>query len=309
MKNCLILGGDGFIGSHLVEDLLQRGYTVKVFGRIKNNKTKNLQHVKKDIEIISGDFANVQDVEKALKKVDYVFHFISASTPASSLHKPKEEIELNVLFTINLLQLCVKSNIEKIVFPSSGGSIYGNFSRGKAAEEAALNPISPHAIGKMFIEQFLHYYHLHHKLDYIIYRISNIYGERQLGKKQQGIIPTILNKAIKKEAVEIYGNTIRDYIYVKDVTTFIASNFNKKHKYRIYNLGSGKGIKLTDLVHRISEQTKLKIRTKKLTRRPIDINRIILDTKRIREEFDFTPKTSLKSGIKKIHAYFRINSE
>lgn len=304
MLKCLILGGDGFLGSHLVDDLLKRGYDVRVFGRIKNNKTKNLQHVKKDIEIISGDFANVQDVKKALKKIDYVFHLISASTPASSLQKPKEEIELNVLSAINLLQLCVKSNIKKIIFPSSGGSIYGNFPKGKASEEDVLNPISPHAIGKMFIEQFFNYYHFHYKLDYVIYRISNIYGERQLGKKQQGIIPTILNKAIKGEAIEIYGNTIRDYIYVKDVTAFIASNFNKKQKYKFYNLGSGKGIALTDLLDIISKQTKLKIRTKILKRRPIDIARIILDTTRVREEFDFIQKTTLKMGIKKMHEHF-----
>ena len=281
-----------------------RGYKVRVFGRFKNEKSKSLQHIKNNIEIFSGDFLYKPDVERALRNTDYVFHLISASTPASSLHKPKEEIEENVLSTINLLQLCVKNNIKKIIFPSSGGSIYGNFPKGKASEEDILSPISPHAIGKMFIEQFLNYYYYHHKLDYVIYRISNIYGERQVGKKQQGIIPIIFNKAIKGETVDIYGNTIRDYIYVKDVTTFIASNFNKKHKYKIYNLGSGKGIELADLLDIISKQTKVKIRTKKLKRRPTDIKRIILDTTRVRDEFNFIQKTTLKEGIKNMHEYF-----
>lgn len=300
-QKCLVLGGDGFLGSHLVDDLLQQGFNVRVFGRFKKNKLKNLNHVIKNIEIFSGDFLYTSDLKKALLNIDYVFHFISSSNPASTINKPEEEIELNVLPSINLLNICAEKKIKKIIFPSSGGSIYGNYPKGKASEMDLLNPISPHALGKLFIEQFLKLYLIQFKLDYVIYRISNVYGERQDIAKGQGIIPTIINKALNNQTIQIYGDTIRDYIYVKDVTSFIANNFYKKHKFKVYNLGSGKGVALSNLLKIIKEQTKLPLNVKQLARRSCDIQRIILNTKRAREEFFFTQKTKLKEGIKKTY--------
>lgn len=300
-QKCLILGGDGFLGSHLVDDLLLKGFDVRVFDRFKEKKSKNLNHVIKKIELLSGDFLNKSDLEKALENIDFVFHFISSSNPASTINKPGEEIELNVLPTINLLDICAKKKVKKIIFPSSGGSIYGNYPKGSASEEEPLNPISPHALGKLFIEQFLKFYFVQFKLDYLIYRISNLYGERQGINKGQGIIPIIINKALNEEVIKIYGNTIRDYIYVKDVTSFIANNFYKKHKFRIYNLGSDRGVTLFNLLKIIREQTKLPLHIKKLTRRSCDIQRIILNTKRVRQEFDFSPRITLKDGIKKTY--------
>lgn len=305
-RKCLILGGDGFLGSHLVDDLLQRGFDVRVFGRFQENKVKNLNHVIKKIELFSGDFLNMSDLVKALNNVDYVFHFISSSNPASTINRPREEIELNVLPTINLLNICAKKKIKKFVFPSSGGSIYGNYPKGSASEMDLLNPISPHALGKLFIEQFLNYHLLQFKLDYVIYRISNVYGERQGINKGQGIIPTIINKALNKETVKIYGNTIRDYIYVKDITSFMANNFYKKHKFRVYNLGSGGGVTLFNLLRIIKEQIELPLHIRKLMRRSCDIQRIILNIKRVRQEFDFSPKTTLKDGIKKTYNDLRL---
>lgn len=305
MQKCLVLGGDGFIGSHLVEDLLQRGYGVRVFGRFKNDNVRNIQHIKKDAEIFSGDFLNTVDVDKAVTNVDYVFHLISSSSPISSVNKFAEEIRLNILPTINLLKICIKRKVKKIVFLSSGGSIYGNYPRGYPTEEEHLNPISPHAIGKLCIEQILNYYSIQNNLDYVTYRISNVYGERQRVNKGQGIIPEVITKALKGETIEIYGNTIRDYIYVKDVTSFIANNFFKKHIFRVYNLGSGKGIRLSQLLKIIRKETKITLSIKKLKRRPYDIERIILDTSRVRNEFNFSPKIMLENGIKRFFYDFQ----
>lgn len=305
MQKCLVLGGDGFIGSHLVEDLLQRGYAVRVFGRFKNKNVRNIQHIKKDVEIFSGDFLNTVDVDKAVANVDYVFHLISSSSPVSSVNKFEEEVRLNILPTINLLEICIKRKVKKIIFPSSGGSIYGNYPIGSPAEDEHLNPISPHAIGKLWIEQILNYYSIQNKLNYVIYRISNVYGERQQINKGQGIIPEVMTKALKGETIEIYGNTIRDYIYVKDVTSFIANNFFKQHTFRVYNLGSGKGIRLFQLLKIIGKETKITLSIKKLKRRPYDIERIILNTNRVKNEFNFSPKIMLKNGIKRFFYDFQ----
>ncbi len=303
MQKCLILGGDGFLGNHLVDDLLGKGYDIRVFGRFKNGKVKNLDHVKNHIEIFSGEFLNAQDLEKALKNIDYVFHFISSSNPASSINRLRQEIEFNVLPAIQLLDICVKKKIKKIIFPSSGGSIYGHYSKGRAHEEDKIHPISPHALGKSIIEQFFHYHKIRHALDYIIYRISNVYGERKSAHKSQGVIPIILSKALKNETIEIYGNTTRDFIYVKDVTSFIADNFVKSHRYNLYNLGSGKGVKLLTLLKLIERQTGLKLNIKKLKKRNFDVDRIVLDIGRIKDEFNFSLQTPLPEGIKKTYNY------
>lgn len=306
MQRCLVLGGDGFIGSHLVESLLEKGHSVVVFGRFKKNKVKNLNHVRKRIELFSGDFLITPNLEKTLEGIDCVFHFISSSNPVATINKPREEIELNILPTINLLSICARKGVKKIIFPSSGGSIYGNYPRGKVSEEDLLNPISPHAIGKLFIEQFLYYYFIQFKIDYVIYRISNVYGERQEINKDQGVIPIILHRALRGETIEIYGNTIRDYIYVSDVANFIAENFDKKHNHRIYNIGSGKGTTLYRILNIIKEQTGPSLHIKKLARRSSDVQRIILGTERVRQEFNFSLNVTLAEGIKKTYNAIRL---
>ncbi len=304
-KKCLVLGGDGFLGSHLVEDLLKKGYRVKVFGRFQNRKTRNLPPNAGKIELVSGDFLDPPDLKKVLTNIDYVFHFISSTNPNSKINF-YEEIRLNVLPTIKLLDICVRKKVKRIIFPSSGGSIYGSYPKGYASEEDPLKPISPHALGKLFVEQLLYYYFVQFQLDYVVYRISNAYGERQNIAKGQGVIPTIIIKALNGKTIKIYGNSIRDYIYVSDVTSFISDNFYKKHKYKIYNLGSGKGVSLFDLINVLGKQTGLTINIEKFQRRSFDVGRIILNTKRINEEFGFFPKTSLMEGIRKTYKGLKI---
>lgn len=304
MRNrCLVLGGNGFIGSHLVENLLEKGFKVSVFGRFDSKKVKNLKQVKNRITFYQGDLSNTQDLENALRNAEYVFHFICGSTPASTMHAPQEEVKLNLLPTINLLDLCVKYKVKKIIFPSSGGAIYGNISKGFAYEDDFTNPLSPHAINKLCIEKLLHYYFAHHNLDYLIYRISNVYGERQKTYGSQGIIPIAIKKGIKGEIIEVYGDTIRDYIYVKDVTSFIARTFNKIHKYKIYNVGGGEGISLSKLLITIRKFTGLTLHLRKLKKRKGDVKRIVLNIDRIKSEFAFKPEVNLKEGIKKTFDY------
>ncbi len=306
---CLVLGADGFIGSHLVEALLQRNFDVRIFGRFENNKFKNLEHVKNKLEICVGDFNNKNDILKAIKEIDYVFHFISYSNPASTSNNPLKEIEMNLLPTIYLLDLCIQHSIKKIIFPSSGGAIYGDSKKKKISEDTRLLPITPYAINKQTIEQYLYYYFSQKGLDYVVYRIANVYGERQIPKSGQGVIPTIISNTLQHQKVPIYGNTIRDYVYVKDVTDFIAENFNKKQRHKIYNVGSGRGVRLSKLIKIIENQISLKVNTQQLGNRTFDIERVILDISRINNEFLFKPTVDLSIGIKKTYTYIKQKGE
>lgn len=304
-KKCLVLGGDGFLGSHLVDDLLVRGYDVRVFDRFHQGRIKNLNHLKGKIEFHKGDFLKKQDLSRALRGIDYVFHFVSLSTPASTANDPQREIKLNLEGTLRLLDLCVKHGVQKIIFPSSGGSVYGNALEEVASETTQARPMSPHAVTKLAIEEHLHFYRRQHGLQFIIYRIANPYGERQDPNGIQGAIPIFMKHMMKNETIELYGNTVRDYIYVKDVTKFIAENFAEEHQNSTYNVGSGRGIALFELVLMLSKTTRAVPRIKRLDKRPFDVQKIVLDITRASEEFGFYPMTSLEVGLEKTAAYIK----
>lgn len=304
-KKCLVIGGDGFIGSHIVDDLLDRGFEVRVFDRFQKGRIKNLKHLKGKIEFHKGNFLNKWHLSRALKGVDYVFHFVSLSTPASTANDPHEEIRLNLDGTLQLLDLCVKYGIKKVVYPSSGGAVYGNALEEVASETTQPRPVSPYAVTKLTVEEYLHFYKRQYGLDFVIYRIANPYGERQDPNGIQGAIPIFMKHMIKGETLDIYGNTVRDYIYVKDATRFIAESFDQSHKNTTYNVGTGKGISLFELVLMLAKTTETTPKIKRLERRPFDVQKIVLDTTRANEEFGFYPETSLEVGLEKTYAYLK----
>lgn len=304
-KKCLVLGGDGFLGSHLVDDLVDRGYDVRVFDRFHQGRIKNLSHLKGKIEFYKGDFLKKRDLSRALRGVDSVFHFVSLSTPASTANDPQREIKLNLEGTLQLLDLCVKHGVKKVIFPSSGGAVYGDTLDEVASETTQARPMSPYAVTKLAIEEHLHFYRRQHGLEFVIYRIANPYGERQDPNGTQGAIPIFMKHMMKNETIELYGNTVRDYIYIKDVTGFIAENFAEEHQNSTYNVGSGRGVALFELVLMLSKTTQAVPRIKRLDKRPFDVQKIVLDISRVSEEFGFYPMTSLEVGLEKTAAYIK----
>lgn len=297
-QKCLVLGGDGFLGSHLVDDLLARGFNVRVFGKFDGEKPKNLVYPQDGLELFLGNFFDSASIDAALEDIAFVFHFISLGNSTSTINNPKKDIEDNVIGTINLLDACVKRGVKKIIFPSSGGAIYGDVKKGFASEDYVPNPITPYSINKLCIEKYLDYYKRYHNLDYIVYRISNPYGDRQSADGAQGVIPILLRKVLLGEIIDIYGNSVRDYIYIKDATRLITESFDKKNKHNIYNLGSGEGTTLTDILTIIESVVRVKPKKNELERREFDVERIVLDINRIKEEFHFAPTVNLMQGIR-----------
>ncbi len=304
-KKCLVLGGDGFLGSHLVDDLLARGYDVRVFDRFRNGHIKNLGHLKGKVKFYKGDFLNRWRLSRALRGIDYVFHFVSLSTPASTANNPNEEIRLNLRSTLQLLDLCVKHGVKKVVYPSSGGAVYGNALDEMVNETAQARPVSPYAVTKLTIEEYLHFYKRKHGLDFVIYRIANPFSERQNAFGIQGAVPIFMKQMMLGETLHLYGNTVRDYIYARDVTSFIAENFAKPNKNSTYNVGSGHGVSLFELVLMLAKMTGSTPRIKRLEKRPFDVQKIILDITRAKEEFDFYPSTSFEVGLEKTYAHLK----
>jgi UDP-glucose 4-epimerase len=304
----LILGADGFIGSNLTYRLLrEKKYIIRAFDRFKNGQSKNLNQLRNKIELFAGDFLNRSDIKKSLKNIDYVFHFLSSTTPGSSMEDPLMDINTNVCGMLSLLDECVKAKVKKVIFSSSGGAVYGNQDKKMYSEKDNPFPISPYGISKLTIEKYLEYYKVYHGLDYLVLRYSNIYGPRQNIFGSQGIIPIFLNLVDQGNEVAVFGDgkNVRDYIYIDDAIEVTMLLFNKKTQYHVYNVGSSRGFSINEILKIIGRTTGKKIKIKWLPKRNIDIDRVVLDMKKVLLEVKYLPKVDIDEGIRKTLKWIR----
>lgn len=305
MARCLVLGGNGFIGSHLIESLTRKGHQVKAFDRFGTADIKFEQT--ESIEVLAGDFLNRNDLNSALKDVEYVFHFISTTTPASAENDPLIDIETNIRMSVELFQECTAAGIKKVIFASTGGAIYGDTnSHEPISEDQIPLPVSPYAIGKLTIEHYLRYFEKKFGLKSVIYRISNPYGDRQSLASRQGVIPIFLQHISKNEPIIVLGDgsMIRDYVYIEDVANMVASSFETSQN-SLYNLGSGQGVSLNELIEVIKRVTGQEIQIDHQPKPPTFVQSVVLDNSRFKNEFNLAPTISLEDGVRKTWDYVK----
>jgi len=304
MAKCVVLGANGFIGSHLVDKLIDAGHEVRAFGRFSGGV---LFHDSPNVELFYGDFLNKADLRKALKDVSYVFHFVSTTIPLTSENDPLIDVETNVRVTVELLQECVEAKVKRVIFASTGGAIYGNIGDTPHVETDTPLPVSPYAIGKLTIEHYLRYFNVKHGLDSIALRISNPYGERQPLHRKQGVIPIFLENIALGRPVTVLGDgsMVRDYLYVKDLATMIEGMFDKEAKEMVYNIGSGHGTSLNQLLSLAEEVCNKKV---EVIHKPVPstfVQRAVLNTERFSKEFGIVPQTTLREGLETTSKYIQ----
>lgn len=301
MSTCLILGGNGFIGSQIAKILVENGYSVKILSDLKSG-TSNLEPILDKIEITKGNFLDREIRKKVIKDVEFIFHNISTTNPQNSILNPVYDVESNVIGTIGLLQDLINTDVRKIIFTSSGGTVYGEPSKVPISEDEPTNPICPYGISKLAIEKYIQYFNYVYGLDYTIFRYSNPYGEGQDLSKGQGVIPAFLSNIAKGKPPVIYGDgsIVRDYVYIKDVVdvNLIAISRKIKSEHHIFNVGSGTGTSLNELIHTISDVIGNPITPEYVNVRKGDVSRIVLDITRIKKEYAWEPRTSLAEGIR-----------
>ncbi|HUS25888.1 MAG TPA: NAD-dependent epimerase/dehydratase family protein [Nevskiaceae bacterium] len=303
MAKCLVLGGNGFIGSHLVDSLIEAGHSVRAFDRYGDRPAKFLAHT--NVETYKGDFLNRADLSNALQNMDYVFHFISTTTPITAENDPLIDIETNIKMSIQLFEECVNHKIKKVIFASTGGAIYGASSVGKPLAETVLPlPFSPYAIGKLTIEHYLRYFNKKFGLNSLTFRISNPYGERQSLLSKQGVIPIFLQHIAGNEPITVLGDgsMVRDYIYVKDVARLITASFEQARE-QLYNLGSGRGETVNELIQAMEAVVDRPIRRNQQEVPVTFVDKVVLDIGLYTSEFGDQPMTSLEEGIRKTWEY------
>jgi len=308
-KRVLVLGANGFIGSHLVDRLAEDGYLVRAFGRFsKAEMDKPAFNPHPRVEIFNGDFLNQHDIEESLKDVSYVIHLVSTTTPATSDKDPLVDLTTNVSGSVSLFENCVENgSIEKIVFTSSGGTVYGNNYHDKPFSELdPAEPISPYGIGKLTIEHYLRYFHKAHGQDYTVFRIANPYGGRQSNAKQQGIMPLLIKNIHSEQPVTVLGDgtMTRDYLYIFDVINIIADSLQKDLRHKTYNIGSGKGTTVNELIKTVEAVVGKKAIIEHKDQPASFVQTSTLDNSRLLEEIPSTLFTSLEDGVRETYATY-----
>jgi len=298
--NILIIGGTGFIGTHLVDALASLNHNIYVFGRHKS-KYENT-----NVKYIYGDFNDITSLNQILKDIDIVYHLLSSTVPATANLNPKFDIESNLVNTVNFLEKLEFLNIKKIIYISSGGTVYGNSKFQPINENHPLNPSGSYGIVKVAIENYIKYFSCKFKIPFLIIRPSNPYGPRQNYKGKQGVISSFLYNSISKKDLNIWGDgsNIRDYIYISDLVNFIIkSSFSKKTG--IFNVGFGNGSSVIDILNEVKQVTQSNPFINFIKTKNMDIDKVVLDISKAIKTFNWKPKISLSEGIKLHHDWLR----
>jgi UDP-glucose 4-epimerase len=299
--NCLVLGGNGFIGSHLVDRLLAEGHNVRVLDKYEEHYRKPLPSV----DYQYGDFGNRGLLMEALMDIDVVFHLISTTLPKTSNDDPAFDVQSNVVETLFLLEQCTAQRVKKIIFISSGGTVYGKPSVLPIPEDSATDPECSYGITKLAIEKYLYLYWYLHGLDYCIFRLANAYGERQRPTATQGVIPVFLERALRNDEIVVWGDgsVIRDYVHVTDISSALIRALTYTGEFRIFNIGSGQGHSLSEVIDVIERATERSLQVKYTNGRSFDVPMNVLDISRAKNHLNWAPTISLIEGVTHMYAW------
>ncbi len=305
---CLVLGGGGFLGSHLSQALLEAGHTVRIF---------DLPHRKRfaaappqRLEWVEGDFANPDDLEPAVSGCDILYHLVCTTLPSSSNENPAYDVETNVVSTLRLLDLARKKRGVKVIFVSSGGTVYGIPESVPLDESHPTNPICSYGVTKLAVEKYLFLYRQLYGLDSCVLRLANPFGERQEASVLQGAVSVFLNKAFHDEVIEIWGDgsVIRDYIYVKDAVDALVRAAEHSGKDRLFNIGSGQGRSLNEILSEIGQVLGRPVRHAFAPARACDVPANVLDISLARKSLGWRPRTSFQEGLRATLAWIKKGS-
>ena len=295
MCKCLVIGGTGFLGTNLCEALVIAGYEVSALAR-GGEKAERLKRILPSVQFIEADFMTIKNWDMYLDNIDIVFHLVSTTKPSNK--DLLYEFSSNVMPTIRFLEACIDKRL-KVIYFSSGGTVYGVPRYLPIDEYHRTEPISAYGIHKLSVEKCIEYYGRTYGIHYNILRIANPYGEYQDVNGNQGIIGVFLNKLRNRETLEIWGNgeAIRDYIYVKDLMSACMKLITYNGSEKIFNIGSGKGYAVKEVVQIIKQHFSHRVEIKFLPARIQDVSANILDISVATRELKWEPSVMLEDGI------------
>lgn len=290
----LVLGGCGFIGSHVVDSLLAKGLKVRVFDRGPERFRPPIPQV----EYVHADFRDLTTILDTLTDIDVVMHLVSATVPGTAALDPQADVRDNLVPTISLLEAMSKSKVRKLVYISSGGTVYGIPETVPTKETNPLRPVSAYGIVKVAIEQYIQLYAREREIAATILRPSNPYGPRQGHTGLQGVVGTFLQRALNDEPIQVWGDgsVVRDYLYVSDLADLCA-RCTVSDTTGIFNAGYGEGLTINEVIDQIRATTGKVVPVTYLEGRKLDVPVSILDIAAARKSFGWSPGTNFVTGV------------
>lgn len=301
MKSCLtktlVIGGAGYIGSHLLPLLVAVGRRVTVLGRMSTPRYELPDGVK----YVAGDFGEPKLIKKLLESHQEVIHLAYASVPNTSFDNPLADLLQNLPPTLQLFSEAAAIGV-KVILISSGGTVYGEAASLPIDETHHTKPISPYGVTKLTLENYAYLYAATHNLKFVCIRPANAYGVGQKPFIGQGFIATAIASVIRKSPINIFGlqGTVRDYLYVSDLASGIVSVLLHGRLYETYNLGSGVGVSNAEVIQRIKYLEKdisLDVHVVNLPERKFDVRANILDSTKLRLHTGWVQQVDFDIGL------------
>lgn len=299
--NIVILGAAGFIGTNLALEMIKQNTdNITLVDKDRSYFTNKTLLEAENVVIKEKDFLLETDYDELVREQDIVYHLISTNIPTNSNQHIPQDLISNVVVSSYLLEACVRQKVKKVVFISSGGTVYGKEKGCPLNEETMTNPISSYGIQKITIEKLLYLYKYMYNLDYRVIRLANPYGPYQRPNGVLGAVTTFTYKALKNEEITVYGdgNVVRDYIFIDDAVRAIMNIVNGESRYKTFNVGCGYGTSLNQLLNIVKESLNLELNVVYKPGRKVDVPVNYLDISRYEQEYGKFNPISLQEGIR-----------
>lgn len=290
----LILGGSGFIGSHVVDALLAKGHGVRIYDRVP----ERFRPVPSGVEFIPGEFADTASLAEALAGVDMVFHLVSTTVPPTAHLDPIADVQGNLINTIRLMDLMRAQGIKRLLYLSSGGTVYGVPTSDPVPESHALNPVTSYGIVKVAVENYIRAEQHLHGLKPVILRPSNPYGPRQGHGGVQGVIGTFMWRVANGEGMQLWGDgsIVRDFVHVRDLAELCVACAEQEIT-GTFNAGAGEGHSIRQVLEKIADVSGLPVEPELKPGRDFDVPRVVLDVSAVQAATGWAPRTGFHDGL------------
>jgi UDP-glucose 4-epimerase len=297
----LLIGGCGFVGSHVADEFLAQGWEVMILG----NSPEKFRDPSPYVTYIHGRAGDRMLLDAAMaQSIDCVVHLASSTVPSTSNSNTGFDVRSNLVEALELLECCVKHKVRKLVLASSGGTVYGIPKQLPITEDDPTNPICSYGIVKLALEKYLQLYHRLHGLEYVVLRISNPYGPRQDPKHVQGVVSVFAGKLLENQPVTIWGTgqAVRDFIHVQDLSRlFYAAAVSRVTG--VFNASSGVGVSINELLAIMIAQFGVQAQVTRVASRACDVPATVLSCRRAKSVFGWEPQISIERGIQGVGAW------
>ncbi|MDR1244341.1 MAG: NAD-dependent epimerase/dehydratase family protein [Endomicrobium sp.] len=302
----LVTGGAGFIGSNIVDALVEKKNSVVVIDNLSSGKKENVNKQSKFYKVDICDQKKVLEIFKK-EKPQIVIHHAAQIDVRKSIEDPVFDVNVNIIGSINILGACVQTKVKKIIFASSGGTIYGECKAVAPKEDSMPNPLSPYGIAKNSVENYIKFYSEIYGLEYTILRYGNVFGPKQDPHGEAGVVAIFAQRMLKNEDIMVFGDgkQMRDYVYVFDVVDANVKSLTKG-KNEVINIGTSKATSVNKLVEVMSRVSGYKKKAIHKPKRGGELFKSFLNINRARKVLEWSPKINLDRGIKITLEYFKM---